>query len=221
MVDALPHGACLDDPQHDGGPRSDDQGTADESSMAMPRGMSLELYSGSPAHPVTYADHEAGSKQARPLLERDQRLAGGDERSGILTRSSLLAQRHDRKEAQDAYGDGGALNDTSRDIAEGEDLVHPLEDGLNHDGGADPGDDEDHLQERAQPNACVGAATDDVAGIVKHGDVEKNGGDRGDVRDQEQYARNSCDLWDSSGLLSLMRSTTGDYRPTWWLRPRS
>ena len=107
-------------------------------------------------------------------MERDQRLADGDERGGIRARSSLLAQRHDRKEAEDADGDEGAFDDTSRDVAKGEDFVHPLDDGIEHDGGADVGDDEDQLQERAQGHAVVGAATDDVAGIVQHRDVEKN-----------------------------------------------
>ena len=48
---------------------------------------------------LAYAEDEAGSELARPLMERDQRLADRDERAGIRARSSLLAQRHDRKEA--------------------------------------------------------------------------------------------------------------------------
>jgi hypothetical protein len=66
-----------------------------------------------------------------------------------------------------ADGDEGAFNDTSRDIAESEDFVLPLEDWVQHDGGADVRDDEDELQERSQEHAVVGAATDDVAGIVQ------------------------------------------------------
>jgi hypothetical protein len=49
-------------------------------------------------------------------VERDQRLADRDERTGIRARS-LLAQRHDRKEAEDAHGDEGAFDDTSRDVS--------------------------------------------------------------------------------------------------------
>jgi hypothetical protein len=108
--------------------------------------------------PVADAHREAGPEQERPTMERDQRLTDGDERGGIRARSSPLSQRHDRKEAEDAYGDEGAFDDTGRDKAESEDLVHPLEDGPQHDGGADVGDDEDQLQQRAQGQAVVGGA---------------------------------------------------------------
>src|SRR4028118_1238332 len=113
-------------------------------------------------------------------MERDQRLTGGQERGGIRARSSLLAQRHDRKEAYDAHGDEDAFHDTSRDVAEDEDFVLPLEDRVKHDGGAYVGDDEDQLQERSKGHAVVGAAPEDVAWVVQHGDVEKISGDRGD-----------------------------------------
>ena len=127
-------------------------------------------------------------------MERHKRLTDGDERGGIRARSSLLAQHHDRKEAEDAHGDEDAFHDTSRDKAEGEDFVYPLGDGPQHDSSADVRDDEEQLQERAKGHAGVGAGPDDVAGIVQHRGVEKKRcGDRGDKRDQEQYARNSCD----------------------------
>src|SRR5215211_8867502 len=127
-------------------------------------------------------------------MERHQRLADRDERGGIRARRSLLAQRHDRKEAEEAHSDEDAFDDTSRNIAESENFVYPLEDREQHDGGADVGYDEDQLQERAQRHTRVGASTDDVAGFVQHRGVEnKKRGDRGDIRDQEQYARNSCD----------------------------
>jgi len=48
------------------------------------------------------------------------------------------------------------------------------------------------LVERAQGHAGVAAATEDEAGIVKHRDVEKISGDRGEERDQVQHAKNSC-----------------------------
>jgi hypothetical protein len=92
--------------------------------------------------PVPDADDEAGSEQERPIMERDQRLADRGERAGIRARS-LLPQRHNRKEAEDADGDEGAFNDTSRDIAESDAFVLPLEDREQRDGGADVRDDED------------------------------------------------------------------------------
>jgi hypothetical protein len=83
-------------------------------------------------------------------MERHQRLADRHERGGIRARSSLLAQRHDRKEAEEADGYEDALNDASRDIAESEDFVHPPEDREEHDGGADVRDDEDPGIERKE-----------------------------------------------------------------------
>lgn len=44
-------------------------------------------------------------------MDRDERLADRDERAGIR---ALLAQRHYRKETDDADGDEGAFNETSR-----------------------------------------------------------------------------------------------------------
>jgi hypothetical protein len=125
--------------------------------------------------PVPDAYKEAGPKQERPIMQRDQRLTGGEERAHVSARS-LLAQCHDRKEAEDAHGDEGAFNDTSRDIAQSEDFVNPLDDGIEHDGGANVRNDEEQLQERSREHAVVGAATEDVAGIVHHRDVEKTNG---------------------------------------------
>ena len=127
-------------------------------------------------------------------MERHKRLAGREERGGIRTSSPGLAQGHDRKEAEDANGYEDAFHDTSRDKAKSEDFVHPLEDWIEHNGGADVGDDEEQLQERSREHAVVGAATEDVARVVHHRDVVKNKwGDRGGKRDHEQYARNSCE----------------------------
>ena len=100
--DGLHRTALLDDPQHDGSPRSDDQGTSYEPQHGhAPWHESGGVHQVAQYQPVTDADHEAGSEQERPAMERDQRLAGRDERAGIRARS-LLAQRHDRKEAEDA-----------------------------------------------------------------------------------------------------------------------
>jgi hypothetical protein len=84
-------------------------------------------------------------------MDRDQRLADRHERARICAGSSgeVLPQRQDRKEADDADGDEGAFNETSCDIAERERFVLPLEDGEQHDGGADVGDDEEDLEQCA------------------------------------------------------------------------
>ena len=55
----------------------------------------------------------------------------------------VLPQRDDRKDAEDADQDEGALNETSDHVAEGDGLVLPLEQREQHDGAADVGDDEE------------------------------------------------------------------------------
>src|SRR5829696_8650265 len=123
--------------------------------------------------PVPDADDPAGAEQERPVMDRDQRLAGGHERARIPTGSSgeVLPQGHDRQEADDADGDEGAIDETSGDIAQRERFALPLEDREQGDGGADVRDDED-LEERAQGRAPGGAGTDDVVGVVQHRRVE-------------------------------------------------
>src|SRR5215211_4946205 len=192
--EAPQHRHWLEDPEQYADETSDEHRAGDE-----PQQGHAPWHEGGRVHqvaqnqPVADAYKEAGPKQERPIFERDQRLTGGEERAGIRARS-LLPQRHDRKDAEDADGDEDAFNDTSRDIAESEDFVNPLEDGEQHNGGADVRDDEEQLQERSREHAVVGAATDDVARVVQHRDVVINKwGDRGGKRDQEQYARNSCD----------------------------
>jgi hypothetical protein len=71
----------------------------------------------------------------------------------------------------------------------------PLEDREEHDGGADVGDDEEDLEQRARGHARVGAGTDDVVGVVEHWGVEQERcWDSGDVGDKEQDAGNECSL---------------------------
>ena len=78
--------------------------------------------------PVPDADDPAWPEQERPVVDRDERPADGDERARAACASDVLPQRHDRKEADGADGDEGAFNDTGGDIAEGEVLVLPCED---------------------------------------------------------------------------------------------
>jgi len=68
----------------------------------------------------------------------------------------------------------------------------------------------------AKVSLALGARADDVVGVIKNRVKEKKRRDRSDVGDNEQHARNSCDLLrihlDS---FLLVRSMTGDYQPTW------
>ena len=92
-------------------------------------------------------------------MDGDQRLAGGHERARVSTGSSgeVLPQGHHGEQADDPDGDEGAFHEPRGDIAERERFVLPLEDGEQRHGGADVGDDEEDLEERAQGHAAVGA----------------------------------------------------------------
>jgi hypothetical protein len=67
----------------------------------------------------------------------------------------------------------------------------PFEDREQHHGGANVGDDEEDLEQRAQGHARVGAGADDVVGVVQHWGVEKERRwDRSEKSDHEERARN-------------------------------
>jgi hypothetical protein len=55
--------------------------------------------------------------------------------------------------------------------------------------GADVGDDQKQLAQRAELNARVSAGADDVLRVVEHRVVEDVPGDGGDERDEEQHTR--------------------------------
>ena len=180
--------AFVDDVEHHGDPRNADQRTSDE-----PQHGHASRNEAGPVHqvaqdqPVSDADNEARPEYERPITDRDERLCVGDERAGIRARS-LLAQRHYRKETDDADGDEGAFNDTSCDVSESEAFVLPLEDREQHDGRADIRDDEDELADRSQAHARVAASTDDVVGGVQYRVVEDQPSDTGDEGDDEEHA---------------------------------
>jgi hypothetical protein len=95
-------------------------------------------------------------------VERDQRPAGGDERGGICASRTrqVLAQGHDRQEAEDADDDDGRFQDTSGDISKRDGFILPFDDGKQHH--PDIGDDNDDFQEPAKQDAIVRTGTDDV-----------------------------------------------------------
>jgi hypothetical protein len=103
-------------------------------------------------------------------MDREQRLPDGDERGGICARCSheVLPQRHHGKEADDTNNDNDGFKNTGGDKAESHAFVLSLEDGEQGDGGADIGDDEDLLEDRAQGHAHAGASTKDKVGVVQH-----------------------------------------------------
>ena len=66
--------------------------------------------------------------------------------------------------------------------------VPPLDDGVHGGGGADVGDDEDGLGERAPQDAGVLPGAGDVVAVEQRRVEPDLGGDRGDVGDDEQPA---------------------------------
>ena len=81
------------------------------------------------------------------------------------------------------------LHETSRDIAEREHLVLPLEDREQHDGAADVRDDEEQLQERSEEDGLLSAprAGDIAGGVVEDRLKEIQRRDRGGEGDEEQH----------------------------------
>jgi hypothetical protein len=82
----------------------------------------------------------------------------------------MPTQRHDCKDGEDADEEEDAFHDASRDVAEREDLVLPLEERNQDNRGADVRDDQDQFEEHAEVDAVVGSASGDVSlGVVENG----------------------------------------------------
>jgi hypothetical protein len=89
--------------------------------------------------------------------------------------------------AIDADEEEDAFHDASRDVAEREDLVLPLEERDQHDRRADVRDDQDQFHERAEVDAVVGTVAGDVPlRIVENGLKEHQRRDRGDEGNEVQ-----------------------------------
>ena len=156
-------------PEQHGDKRHDEQGTADEPQHRHPPGYEAgAIHQVAQQDPIAEGGQEAGPEQKRRVMDRDQRTPNGNEHGGIGAGSprELLAQGHDRQEAEDADRDDGRFHDPRRDIAKGDDVVLPLEERIEHDGGPDIGDHQDDFQERPQLHAPVRAGTDDVGGVI-------------------------------------------------------
>ena len=67
-----------------------------------------------------------------------------------------------------------ALDDSSSDVADGEELVLSPHDRVEHDGRSDVREDQQELQERAQVDLVVLAAAGDVPGRVVENGLEEN-----------------------------------------------
>ena len=75
------------------------------------------------------------------------------------------------------------------DVAEGEDLVLPPQDRVDHDGCPDVRDDQQELEEHSEIDLAVLAATGNIGGrVVENGLEESERRYRGDERDDEQHS---------------------------------
>ena len=76
----------------------------------------------------------------------------------------------------------------SGDVADGEDLVLPPSDRVEHDCCSDVRDDEEELQECTQAELVVLPVAGEVTGrVVENGPEKKRSGDRCEERDDEQH----------------------------------
>jgi hypothetical protein len=130
------------------------------------------------------------------VVHSDERLAEGDER--VVGRAArVLAQGHDRQDADDADRDEPALDEAGGDVADRELLVVAPEERERQDGGADVGDDQQDLQGRPDEDACVAAAgPEDEVGVVEERVVQQHRRDAGDERDDPQHAGDGRELAD-------------------------
>ena len=138
---------------------------------------------------------EGGAEQKRLVMDRHERAADHGEGGRVRAGSSgqVLAQGHDGEDADQADDDDGGLEDARGDVAKGEAFALPLDDRKQHDRGADVGDREDDLQERAELHARVSAGTQDVVGVLEQRRVERDRGNRGDEGDDKEHARYQSD----------------------------
>ena len=126
----------------------------------------------------------------RPVVQADQRLAGGQRtRSG-----SGLSQGHDRQEDEDAGEDAAGFQGAGGDEAQRDPFVLPLDHRVERDGGADAGERHDDLQDGADEHASVRAGADDVARLT-HRTVEIEDRDR----DEGEQVEHACGQRDLSG----------------------
>jgi hypothetical protein len=98
-----------------------------------------------------HAEDEGRSEQERPVVHGDESPADRDQ-GGRIRRpgpANLLSHRHDGQEGHDAHADDGGLEGAQADVAERDTLVLPLDHGEQDDRGADDGEREDALEERA------------------------------------------------------------------------
>jgi hypothetical protein len=122
-------------------------------------------------------------------VDGDQRLACDNERGlvGAAARE-VPPHRDDGQETDDADGDDRGLDHASGDVTEGDALVLPPDNGEDRDSGTDVRYHEEHLKERSDEDAGVGAGAQDVVRVAEDWTVEHERGNRCDEGEDEKHA---------------------------------
>ena len=126
-------------------------------SIGMIRGTSRDRYIKEPSSRALMAGMRALPEQERPVVDRDVRRAGGDERGRIRSGGPACRRVTSESRLSDAGEDHGGFQDAGGDEAERDAFVLPLDHRVQRDGGADAGQGDDHLEEgrrRARPCGC-------------------------------------------------------------------
>ena len=105
----------------------------------------------------------------------------------------VLAQCHDRQDADDPDDDDAGLEQAGRDEAESDTFVLPLQDGEEGNPGPDDGERDDQLEDGGPKDARAVACARDEVRVIERRPVEHDGRDR-QVGDEIEQARNECGL---------------------------
>src|SRR3954451_24237604 len=184
--EALEAAARVAAPEHDDRSRQDDQRAPDEPEpRPRPWHELCAVHHVPEDQSVSPADDPTGPEDERPVLDRRKRVSDG----AFGRACRLVPQGDDGDHRDDADEDERALDNPRRHVADRQLLVAPPHDRNDHDRGADVGDDQQQLQERAEQDRLVVPATGDVAhGMPEHRLVESERRDRRDEGDEVEHA---------------------------------
>ena len=141
--------------------RADDEGDEDRrsddpESRASQRGTSRARYKAVPSISALKAAMFPPMID-RPVADRDQSLADGDEGLRIARGRALLAQRDDGEEAEDADRDDRGFEQPGRDIPDRETFVYAPDDREQGHATGDAAEDVDELEHGADRDLPVSA----------------------------------------------------------------
>ena len=143
--------------------------------------------------PFPEARHEAGPEHERPVMDRNKRLTGNQQRAGVGARRRL-PERLDGEQAEEADDDERAFDEPGGHVAEGERLVLAPQQRKQHHRCRDVGDHGQDLEEGTQRDALARAGTKDVIRVIEQRAVGEDSGHREDQGQDEEDADRERDL---------------------------